>query len=94
MLEGRSQRIAFTRRKILVQGEEEKKNGSGSVIEKVVKMGFFREADKVAGDILKDFRGAIIFLGRLLLLSTFVEDGFRMWHQWEGKFTSFYFLLY
>ena len=49
-------------------------------------MGFFREADKVAGDILKDFRGAIIFLGRLLLLSTFVEDGFRMWHQWEGKF--------
>ena len=47
-------------------------------------MGFFREADKVAGDILKDFRWGIIFIGRLLLLSTFVEDGFRMWHQWEG----------
>ena len=47
-------------------------------------MGFFREADKVAGDILKDFRGGIIFIGRFLLLATFVEDGFRMWHQWEG----------
>lgn len=46
-------------------------------------MGFFREADKVAGDILKDFRGGIIFIGRFLLLATFVEDGFRMWHQWE-----------
>lgn len=46
-------------------------------------MGFFREADKVAGDILQDFRPGIIFIGRLLLLSTFIEDGFRMWHQWE-----------
>ena len=46
-------------------------------------MGFFREADKVAGDILSDFRPGIIFIGRLLLLATFVEDGFRMWHQWE-----------
>lgn len=46
-------------------------------------MGFFREADKVAGDILSDFRPGIIFVGRLLLLATFVEDGFRMWHQWE-----------
>ena len=66
------------------------------LLKKFKKMGFFREADKVAGDILKDFRGAIIFLGRLLLLSTFVEDGFRMWHQWEGKFilhfTFFVFL--
>ena len=48
-------------------------------------MGFFKEADKVAGDILKDFRPALIFIGRFLLLGTFVEDGFRMWHQWEGN---------
>ena len=43
-----------------------------------------READKVAGDILKDFREILIFIGRLLLVATFVEDGYRMWHQWKG----------
>ena len=42
-----------------------------------------READKVAGDILKDFREILIFIGRLLLVATFVEDGYRMWHQWK-----------
>ena len=44
-----------------------------------------READKVAGDILKDFREILIFLGRLLLVATFVEDGYRMWHQWKER---------
>ena len=46
---------------------------------------FLREADKVAGDILTDFRDVLIFFGRILLVSTFVEDGYRMWHQWQGN---------
>ena len=48
-------------------------------------MGILSELDKVAGDILKDTRDILIFIGRLLLISTFIEDGFRMWHQWTGK---------
>jgi len=44
-------------------------------------MGILSELDKVAGDVLKDTRDILIFIGRLLLISTFIEDGFRMWHQ-------------
>ena len=44
---------------------------------------FDSEADNVAGDILKDFREGIIFIGRILLVSTFIEDAIRMWHQWQ-----------
>ena len=53
---------------------------------KSLKMGILSELDKVAGDILKDTRDILIFFGRLLLISTFIEDGFRMWHQWTGNF--------
>ena len=60
---------------------------------------FIKEADNVAGDILKDFRDPLIAVGRVLLVSTFIEDGkpienghfclpflilaIRMWHQWQ-----------
>ena len=44
---------------------------------------FIKEADNVAGDILKDFREAVIMVGRVLLVSTFIEDAVRMWHQWH-----------
>ena len=44
---------------------------------------FIKEADNVAGDILKDFREGLIFVGRALLVSTFIEDALRMWHQWH-----------
>lgn len=37
----------------------------------------------MAGDILKDFREAVIMVGRVLLVSTFIEDAVRMWHQWH-----------
>jgi hypothetical protein len=72
---------------------------------------FIKEADNVAKDILKDFREGIIWVGRLFLgdnksprrlilinyssVSTFIEDGIRMWHQWHdhkdyiGKSWSF-----
>ena len=36
---------------------------------------FIKEADNVAGDILKDFRDPLIAVGRVLLVSTFIEDG-------------------
>merc|ERR1712147_25485 len=44
---------------------------------------FIKEADNVAGDILKDFRDPLIAVGRVLLVSTFIEDAIRMWHQWQ-----------
>ena len=44
---------------------------------------FIKEADNVAGDILKDFREGLIMVGRVLLVSTFIEDAIRMWHQWH-----------
>ena len=36
---------------------------------------FIKEADNVAGGILKDFRDPLIAVGRVLLVSTFIEDG-------------------
>ena len=42
-------------------------------------------AEVVADQIIKHSRTILPTLGRLFLVSTFIEDGFRMWFQWSDQ---------
>lgn len=46
---------------------------------------FTNKAEIVAESIIKHSRTILPTLGRLFLVSTFIEDGFRMWFQWNDQ---------
>lgn len=46
---------------------------------------FTNKAEVAAEGIIKQSRVILPTLGRLFLVSTFIEDGFRMWFQWSDQ---------
>lgn len=46
---------------------------------------FTNKAEVVAESIIKHSRSVLPSLGRLFLIGTFIEDGFRMWFQWSDQ---------
>lgn len=46
---------------------------------------FTNKAEVIADGLIKQSRVILPTLGRLFLVSTFIEDGFRMWFQWSDQ---------
>lgn len=46
---------------------------------------FISKAEDLAEDVLRHSKFILPSLGRLCLVSTFIEDGFRMWSQWTEQ---------